>query len=52
LAYGVSFYEAFTFFNPWADVDFEIVGIFIFFFLILCFAVVSWRAKSQTAAGQ
>ncbi|MDT3426286.1 high-affinity nickel-transport protein [Paenibacillus forsythiae] len=48
LAYGVSFYQAFTYFNPWAELDFEIVGIMIFLFLLLCFALVHVRAKSRT----
>lgn len=48
LAYGVSFYEAFTFFNPWAELDFEIVGVVIFLFLILCFVFVNKRAKTPS----
>ncbi|QWU13705.1 high-affinity nickel-transport protein [Paenibacillus sophorae] len=48
LAYGVSFYQAFTYFNPWAELDFEIVGIIIFLFLLLCFVLVNVRAKLKT----
>ncbi|GED32081.1 sodium:proton antiporter [Brevibacillus centrosporus] len=47
LAYGVSFYEAFTFFNPWAEIDFEIVGIIVFLFLVGCYFMVKVGAKSQ-----
>lgn len=47
LAYGVSFYEAFTFFFPWAEIDFEIVGVIIFLLMLLCFVLVSLRAKRQ-----
>jgi nickel/cobalt transporter (NiCoT) family protein len=47
LAYGVSFYEAFTFFLPWAELDFEIVGVIIFALLVLCYGFVSFRAKRQ-----
>lgn len=45
LAYGVSFYEAFTFFFPWAELDFEIVGVIIFVLMVLCYTLVSLRAK-------
>lgn len=48
LAYGVSFYEAFTFFFPWAELDFEMLGIIIFVLLVLCFVFVSFRSKKQT----
>ena len=34
LAYGVSFYLAFTFFNPWAEVNFEMVGVILFIFSV------------------
>jgi high-affinity nickel-transport protein len=47
LAYGVSFYEAFTFFFPWAELDFEIVGTVIFVFMVICLALVSFRAKRK-----
>ncbi|MGG0938639.1 sodium:proton antiporter [Brevibacillus centrosporus] len=47
LAYGVSFYEAFTFFNPWAEIDFEIVGIIVFLFLVGCYFMVKLGSKSQ-----
>ncbi|KEO84122.1 sodium:proton antiporter [Tumebacillus flagellatus] len=53
LAFGVSFYEAFTFFNPWAELDFEVVGVVIFILLLLSFGGVwflSRHQKSQTAA--
>ncbi|BBH20386.1 nickel/cobalt efflux system [Paenibacillus baekrokdamisoli] len=49
LAYGVSFYLAFTFFFPIVDVDFEIVGLVSFLFLVLCFGVVSLRGRMKTA---
>jgi nickel/cobalt transporter (NiCoT) family protein len=52
LAYGVSFYEAFTFFYPVVDLDFEIVGVFSFLFVLLCFTVVSVRAKSKSMIRQ
>ncbi|MCZ8515979.1 sodium:proton antiporter [Paenibacillus filicis] len=47
LAYGVSGYEAFVYFNPWAELDFELVGIVIFIFLLLSFGWVTLRAKRQ-----
>ncbi|MCM2532696.1 sodium:proton antiporter [Neobacillus pocheonensis] len=47
LAYGVSFYEAFTFFFPWAELDFEIVGFIIFVLMVLCLVLISFRAKRQ-----
>ncbi|MFC6604187.1 hypothetical protein ACFQDF_25840 [Ectobacillus funiculus] len=47
LAYGVSFYLAFTFFNPWAELDFEIVGIILFTFLVATFIFISVRSKRQ-----
>jgi high-affinity nickel-transport protein len=48
LAYGLSFYEAFTFFNPWAEeLDFEVVGIIIFLFFLFIFVWVSYRTKSK-----
>lgn len=48
LAFGVSFYELFTLYNPWAEVDFEIVGLFIFILLISCFIFIRRRSRSQT----
>jgi high-affinity nickel-transport protein len=47
LAYGLSFYEAFTFFHLWVDLDFEVVGIIIFLFFLLILVWVSYRAKSK-----
>jgi nickel/cobalt transporter (NiCoT) family protein len=47
LAYGVSFYLAFTFFNHWAELDFEMVGIILFIFLVSSFIFVSVRSKRQ-----
>ncbi|WP_026676869.1 sodium:proton antiporter [Fictibacillus gelatini] len=47
LAYGVSFYLAFTYFNPWAELDFEIVGVILFIFLVATFIFVSVRSKRQ-----
>jgi high-affinity nickel-transport protein len=47
LAYGVSFYEAFTFFNPWAELDFEVVGIIIFLFFLFIFVWVSYRTRAN-----
>lgn len=48
LAYGVSFYQAFTFFNPWAELDFEILGIVLFLLLIFSFVFVSVRSRGKT----
>jgi nickel/cobalt transporter (NiCoT) family protein len=47
LAYGVSGYEGFTFFFPLAEVDFEIVGVVLFTFLVICFTVLALRSKSS-----
>jgi high-affinity nickel-transport protein len=47
LAYGVSFYEAFTFFFPWAELDFEMIGIILFALLVLGFVFISVRTKKQ-----
>ena len=47
LAYGVSFYQAFTFFFPWAELDFEIVGVILFVLLVLCYVIVNFRTKKQ-----
>ncbi|WP_416826319.1 sodium:proton antiporter [Ectobacillus polymachus] len=52
LAYGVSFYEAFTYFYPVVNLDFEIVGITSFLLLVLCFTIVSLRAKSKSTISQ
>ncbi|MFD0829345.1 HoxN/HupN/NixA family nickel/cobalt transporter [Neobacillus sp. M.A.Huq-85] len=45
LAYGVSFYEAYTFFFPLVELDFEIVGIIIFVSMVLCLGVITIRVK-------
>lgn len=47
LAYGVSFYEALLFFLPQVELDFEMVGVVIFTAMVLCFGVVSLRAKRK-----
>ncbi|MED3562820.1 hypothetical protein [Bacillus xiapuensis] len=47
LAYGVSFYEAFTYFYPWADVDFEIVGVIIFVLMVICFGFITFKVKRK-----
>jgi nickel/cobalt transporter (NiCoT) family protein len=47
LAYGVSFYLAFTFFNPWAELDFEIVGVILFIFLVSMFIFISIKSKKD-----
>ncbi|NRD79194.1 sodium:proton antiporter [Bacillus sp. BRMEA1] len=49
LAYGVSSYEAFTFFFPWAELDFEMIGIILFGVLILGFVYISLLSKKQAA---
>ncbi|WP_018130646.1 HoxN/HupN/NixA family nickel/cobalt transporter [Effusibacillus pohliae] len=48
IAYGVSFYEAFTYFNPWAELDFEVVGVVIFTLLMVCYLGVSFITKKKT----
>jgi high-affinity nickel-transport protein len=51
LAYGVSFYEALDYFFPQIDVDFEIVGVVIFAFVIVSFfsaIVITKKQKSVT----
>ncbi|MGE6720971.1 sodium:proton antiporter [Peribacillus frigoritolerans] len=48
LAYGVSFYQAFTFFNPWAELDFEILGVVLFLLLTFSFVFVSVQSKGKT----
>jgi high-affinity nickel-transport protein len=45
LAYGVSFYEALTFFYPEAELDFEIVGIIIFSLLVMAFVWMSYLER-------
>ncbi|XJZ28682.1 sodium:proton antiporter [Bacillota bacterium Lsc_1132] len=47
LAYGVSLYQAITFFFPWAELDFETVGVGIFVFFVLCFVILSIRIKKS-----
>ena len=47
LAYGVSFYLAFTFFNPWAELNFEILGSILFIFLVATFVFASVRTKKK-----
>jgi high-affinity nickel-transport protein len=48
LAFGVSFYEAFTYFNPWAELDFEVVGVVIFCALLICFGGVRLVSSRNT----
>jgi nickel/cobalt transporter (NiCoT) family protein len=43
IAYGVSFYEAFTFFVPDAEVDFEIVGVLVFVSLLALYVYIRLR---------
>ncbi|WCK55645.1 sodium:proton antiporter [Aneurinibacillus sp. Ricciae_BoGa-3] len=52
LAYGVSFYDAITFFYPVVNIDFEMVGVSSFLFLVLCFTIVSLRARSYSSKPQ
>ena len=52
LAYSVSFYLAFTFFNPWAEIDFEIVGVVLFLFLLSMFIFVRLKAKKANNSVQ
>ncbi|MDR6999781.1 sodium:proton antiporter [Neobacillus niacini] len=47
LAYGVSFYEAFTYFYPRAEVDFEIVGVIIFVSMVICFGLITFKVKRK-----
>lgn len=47
LSYGVSIYLAFTFFNPWAELNFEIVGIILFVFLLATFVFVTILSKRR-----
>ncbi|SDE54698.1 high-affinity nickel-transport protein [Priestia aryabhattai B8W22] len=48
LAYGVCFYQVFTFFNPWAELNFEFVGVVFFIFLIIFFILLAIQSRSQT----
>jgi high-affinity nickel-transport protein len=50
LAYSVAGYEAFTFFYPIIDLDFELVGIIFFLILLLSFGYVVFRGKSKAVA--
>ncbi|WP_315906190.1 sodium:proton antiporter [Priestia koreensis] len=45
LAYGVSMYQLFTYFYPKAEVDFEMVGIAVFAFLMICFGLVWTKGR-------
>ncbi|WP_352923563.1 hypothetical protein [Peribacillus simplex] len=47
LAYGVSFYQAFSFFNPWAELDFEILGVVLFLSLTFSFVLLSVRFRGK-----
>ncbi|MED4226524.1 sodium:proton antiporter [Neobacillus cucumis] len=47
LAYGVSFYQAFTFFFPWAELDYEILGVMLFALFVLSYLIISYRIKKQ-----
>ncbi|MBT2728438.1 sodium:proton antiporter [Bacillus sp. ISL-75] len=47
LAYGVSFYQAFTFFFPWAELDYEILGVMLFTAFVLSYLFISYRIKKQ-----
>ncbi|KIL38657.1 sodium:proton antiporter [Gordoniibacillus kamchatkensis] len=49
LAYGVSFYEAVSFFRPSADDLPELVGLVAFLFLLTAFAIVLVRDKRRKA---
>jgi high-affinity nickel-transport protein len=49
LAYGIASYEAFSFFFPVLDIDFEVVGIICFVFLLSCLAAVAIRRKIKAA---
>jgi high-affinity nickel-transport protein len=52
LAYGVSIYEAIDYFFPKIDVDFEIVGVVIFAFVLLSFfsaIIITKKQKSVTS---
>ncbi|PWK15002.1 sodium:proton antiporter [Tumebacillus permanentifrigoris] len=48
LAFGVSFYEAFTYFYPWAELDFEVVGVVIFIMLLICFGGVRFLSRNSS----
>jgi high-affinity nickel-transport protein len=47
IAYGVSLYQAFTYFVPKAEVDFEIVGVLIFCLLLALYLFMRIRAHMQ-----
>lgn len=52
LAYGVSIYEAIDYFFPQIDVDFEIVGVIIFVFVLFSFfsaIIITKKQKSITS---
>jgi high-affinity nickel-transport protein len=48
LAYGVSFYQAFTFFLPAPEIDFEILGMISFLILLLCFFLLIYRGRPKS----
>jgi high-affinity nickel-transport protein len=48
LAYGVSLYEAFTFFLPAPDIDFEILGMISFLILLFCFVLLRYRGRTKS----
>ncbi|MBL0385663.1 sodium:proton antiporter [Tumebacillus sp. ITR2] len=48
LAFGVSFYESFTWFHPGAEIDFEVVGVVLFALLALSFGGVRWILRKKT----
>jgi high-affinity nickel-transport protein len=52
LAYGVAFYEIFTFFYPVVDLDFEIVGIIFFLVLLLSFSFLTLYGRLKTVQSQ
>jgi high-affinity nickel-transport protein len=47
IAYGVSLYQAYTYFKPEAEVDFEIVGVLIFCILFALYLLIRVRAHMQ-----
>jgi high-affinity nickel-transport protein len=52
LAYGVSIYEAINYFFPKINVDFEIVGVVIFAFVLFSFfsaIIITKKQKSVTS---
>lgn len=48
LAYGVSLYEAIIYFLPSAAIDFEIVGVGVFLFLLASYLLVKIRTNKHT----